>query len=93
MVLWEGDTFIPLIELCQGNKAELYTDKSGSITTIDKDCKVGVNNQFEVFDRIKMLANFEHTVKEIKLSYENGDFKAVSFFTPSSSYDKDQFKK
>jgi outer membrane lipoprotein-sorting protein len=92
LVYWEGETFLSRVEVCNGQKDEVYTAESGVINTIDTNCKNRVDSHFEVFDRIKKLASYENSVREMEIKHSNNDYKDVSFFSSSSSYDKDQFK-
>jgi len=92
MASWEGTTLLSHVEVCNGQKDQIYTSDYGRIDTYDRDCKPRVDSVFEVIDTIKKIANYKNTIKLIKLSHANGDYKEILFLGPTSSYEKDKAK-
>ena len=81
IVHWEERTFLPNVEICNGNERKIFTAASQKITSQDYDCSKRVTAFFNIFDKIKSIANYKNTIKEIEVSKD--DYKEVAYFAPN----------
>jgi outer membrane lipoprotein-sorting protein len=87
---WDANIFVHYVNVCNGQKDEVYTSESGKIDTYYRSCKSKVDNIFNVMDRIKKIVTYPNTVKQREFNPE--DYKEILYLSPTSSYDKDKVR-
>lgn len=88
---WDANIFVHYVDVCNGQKDEIYTSESGKIDIYaDRNCKSKVDKVFNVIDRIKKIATYPNTVKQREFSVD--DYKEILFLGPTSSYEKNKVK-